>query len=158
MDTIVVGVDATDDSLTALAEAARLGEQCGVGLVVVFVRHENAMVLVSSAEAVVREALDAAELSSYARSLAALAPFTMPWRFEVRHGDPSTQLCAAASQYRARAIVVGGRKHGLVGGIVAGSVAQRLVRQSTVSVLVVRSAPEILRVRSAAEATGHPHV
>ena len=53
-------------------------------------------------------------------------------------GDPATELIAAAREHQAGAIVVGGRSHGVVGGLVVGSVAQKLVRHSPVSVLVVR--------------------
>jgi nucleotide-binding universal stress UspA family protein len=44
----------------------------------------------------------------------------------------------AARRAQATTIVVGGRTHGVVGGLVVGSVAQKLVRHSPVSVLVVR--------------------
>jgi nucleotide-binding universal stress UspA family protein len=60
------------------------------------------------------------------------------WRFDVALGDPATELIAAAHDHGATAIVVGGRSHGVVGGLVLGSVAQKLVRHSPVSVLVVR--------------------
>jgi nucleotide-binding universal stress UspA family protein len=53
-------------------------------------------------------------------------------------GDPATELVAAARAHHAKTIVVGGRNHGVVGGLVVGSVAQKLVRHSPVSVLVVR--------------------
>jgi nucleotide-binding universal stress UspA family protein len=43
-----------------------------------------------------------------------------------------------AKRRAASLIVVGGRGHSLVGGLVLGSVAQKLVRSSPVSVLVVR--------------------
>ncbi len=60
------------------------------------------------------------------------------WRFDVTSGDPGAELIKAAIEHRAGAIVVGGRNHGVVGGLVVGSVAQKLVRKSPVSVLVVR--------------------
>ncbi len=141
MDSIVVGVDATEDSVAALAEAARLTQETGVGLMVVFVRHESHVAASQSAigaDAAMRASLDTVELSAYVRSVAVLSDSTVHWRFDVRRGDPATELIAAAREHHARAIVVGGRSHGIVGGIVAGSVAQKLVRQSPVSVLVVR--------------------
>jgi nucleotide-binding universal stress UspA family protein len=45
---------------------------------------------------------------------------------------------AAASGRGAAGIIVGGHRHGVVGGLVTGPVAQKLVRQSPVSVSVVR--------------------
>lgn len=141
MDTVVVGVDGTADSLDALAGAARIGDEIGAGLVVVFVRHESALASAAGAGAAgvaIHSTLDAQERSAYERAVAVLADRGVHWRFEVRDGDPATELIGAARQHRARAIVVGGRSHGLVGGVVTASVAQKLVRHSPVSVLVVR--------------------
>ena len=72
------------------------------------------------------------------RSHDVLAARRVRWRFEVAAGDPAAALIAAAERYAARAIVVGGRTHSLVGGLVAGSVAQELVRHPPASVIVVR--------------------
>jgi len=77
------------------------------------------------------------------------------WRFEVTSGDPATELIAAAQHHRATTIVAGGRTHGVVGGLVMGSVAQKLVRHSLVSVMVVRDESHRLDVMpSPARATG----
>src|ERR1700738_1574257 len=53
-------------------------------------------------------------------------------------GVPAAELIGAAQKNQATTIVVGGRSHGVVGGLVLGSVAQKLVRHSPISVLVVR--------------------
>ena len=137
MEDIVVGVDGTADSLNALAEAARLAAEAGVGLIVVCVRHEGSLAPAAAGPAT-REALDAMEKSVYEQAGHVLADRMVHWRFDVRSGDPAAELIKAAQEYHGRAIVVGGRSHGIVGGIVTGSVAQKLVRQSPVSVLVVR--------------------
>jgi nucleotide-binding universal stress UspA family protein len=52
--------------------------------------------------------------------------------------NPTMELDAAARRHKATTIVVGGRTHGLIGGVVVGSVAQKLIRHSLVPVLVVR--------------------
>jgi nucleotide-binding universal stress UspA family protein len=140
-DTMVVGVDGTADSLAALNVAADLAVDAGASLVVVHVRHESAMAAFSieaGVEAAVGDALDEVEKMSRERAAGVLARRKVEWRFEVSGGDPATGLIAAAREHEARAIVVGGRSHGLVGGLVVGSVAQKLVRHSPVSVLVVR--------------------
>jgi nucleotide-binding universal stress UspA family protein len=141
-NTIVVGVDGTDESLAALAAAAELGEESGAALVVVHVRHESwtasAAVMEPGAQPAMKDALDAVEKTTRERAVAVLARRSGLWRFDVARGDPATELIAAAHDHGATAIVVGGRSHGVVGGLVVGSVAQKLVRHSPVSVLVVR--------------------
>jgi nucleotide-binding universal stress UspA family protein len=142
---IVVGVDGTGDSLAALAAAVELAEESGSELVVVHVRHETWAAAVgdgqvggAAAEFAMTDTLDSIESATRARSQDVLAGTRVRWRFEVAWGDPATALIAAARTYDARAIVVGGRTHGVVGGLVAGSVAQKLVRHSPASVIVVR--------------------
>src|SRR4030088_2829024 len=121
-NTIVVGVDGTDDSQAALAAAAELGEESGVALVVVHVRHESwmasAAVMEPGARPAMKDTLDAEEDTARERAAAVLAGRSVRWRFDVALGDPATELIAAAHDHGATAIVVGGRSHGVVGGLV----------------------------------------
>jgi nucleotide-binding universal stress UspA family protein len=139
---IVVGVDGTADSIAALSAAADWAMESGAAIVVVHVRHESGMVLASSAVSgagvAMNDALDEVESMSRERAADVLAGRGVCWRFEAASGDPAYELIAAACREHATTIVVGGRNHGVVGGLVIGSVAQKLVRQSPVSVLVVR--------------------
>ena len=139
---MVVGVDGTANSLAALSAAAELAEESGVGLVVVHVRHESGIVAadgaMTGALVALEDALDEIERMSRERVADVLAGSRAPWRFEVAWGDPATELIAIARRDQAFIIVVGGRTHGVLGGLVMGSVAQKLVRHSPVSVLVVR--------------------
>jgi nucleotide-binding universal stress UspA family protein len=139
---MVVGVDGTADSLAALSLAAELAAESRVGLVVVHVRHENGLVAANAAltgaEPAINDALDGIETMSRERAEDVLAGRQVPWRFEVASGDPAAELIAAARHEKAATIVVGGRTHGIFGGLVMGCVAQKLVRHSPVSVLVVR--------------------
>jgi nucleotide-binding universal stress UspA family protein len=140
-ETVVVGVDGTADSLAALSTAAELARESGDSLVVVHVRHDSAMAAASievGAEAAISDALDEVEQASRDRAADVLSVRQVAWRFEISGGDPATALIASARVHHSRAIVVGGRSHGLVGGLIVGSVAQKLVRHSPVSVLVVR--------------------
>ncbi len=141
-DTIVVGVDGTDESLAALEAAAELAWEPGAALVVVHVRHESwmasAAVMEPAAEQAMSGSLDAAEITAREQTAVVLGERNLAWRFAVARGDPATELIAAAHDHEASAIVVGGRSHGVVGGLVLGSVAQKLVRRSPVSVFVVR--------------------
>jgi nucleotide-binding universal stress UspA family protein len=139
-DPIVVGVDTTADSLRALSAAADLAQDHAAPLLAIHVRAEPSLAWVASGagEAVAIETAD--ELEAIARTQVAdvMTGRRVDWRFEVTSGDPGTELIKAAIEHRAGAIVVGGRHHGVVGGLVLGSVAQKLVRKSPVSVLVVR--------------------
>ncbi|MCU1463259.1 MAG: Universal stress protein family protein [Acidimicrobiales bacterium] len=158
--TIVVGVDGTDDSLAALAAAAELGEESGAALVVVHVRHESwmvsAAVMEPGAQPAMKDTLDAVEKTTRERATAVFAGRSVRWRFDVALGDPATELIAAARNNGATAIVVGGRSHGVVGGLVLGSVVQKLVRHSPVSLLVVRDgqAHRLHTIASGAPGTG----
>jgi nucleotide-binding universal stress UspA family protein len=138
---MVVGVDGTADSLTALNSAAGLAEESGASLLVVHVRHESSMVaesLGAGAGAAMSDALDEVEEMSREGAADVLSGRKVRWTFEVAFGDPATELIAVARDRQAPTIVVGGRSHGVIGGLVVGSVAQKLVRHSPVSVLVVR--------------------
>ena len=141
-NTIVVGVDGTADSLSALTSAARLATDSGARLVVLYVRNETPLAAAggfeASAESALEEALDETERISREKATAVMATRTVDWKFAVSAGDPASELIAAAAANDAKAIVVGGRSHGVVGGLVLGSVAQKLVRHSPISVLVVR--------------------
>jgi nucleotide-binding universal stress UspA family protein len=141
-NTLVVGVDGTDDSLEALAAAAELSQESGASLVVVHVRHESWMastaVIEPGPQVAMNDTLDAMENLARERTATVLGRRSLDWRFEVAVGDPATELIAAARDHQATAIVVGGRSHSVIGGLVVGSVAQKLVRHSPVSVVVVR--------------------
>jgi nucleotide-binding universal stress UspA family protein len=140
-ETMVVGVDGTADSLGALSSAAELAEESGASLVLLHVRHDSGIAagsLEAGAEVAMSEALDQAEKTSRERASEVLSGRSLRWRFDVAFGDPATELIAAARHHQAGTIVVGGRSHGVIGGLVVGSVAQKLVRHSPVSVLVVR--------------------
>jgi nucleotide-binding universal stress UspA family protein len=153
--TLVVGVDGTADSLDALRSAADRAEESGAFLVVLHVRHESGMAagsLDAGAEVAMSEALDEAEKISHEGAAQALSGRKVHWRFDVAVGDPATELIAAARDQHADAIVVGGRSHGVISGLVIGSVAQKLVRHSPVSVLVVRDG-QAQRLETASSAT-----
>src|SRR5467141_1307784 len=104
-NTIVVGVDGTDDSLAALAAAAELGEESGAALVVVHVRHASwmasAAVMEPGAQPALKDTLDAVEKTTRERAAALLAGRSVRWQFDVALGDPATELIAAAHDHGA---------------------------------------------------------
>ena len=149
---LVVGFDGSPESIDALAAAADLAALSGRGVIVVHVRHANALLASGTvAEPGAGPALgDAlAQLEAFSRDQAKIVmrERDVDWRFETAEGDPARVLIAAALDNAAAGIIVGGHRHGVVGGLVVGSVAQKLVRHSPVSVYVVRAGePHLLPV------------
>ncbi len=70
-------------------------------------------------------------------------------------GDPATELLAFATSVNADLIATGSHGHGFVARMLIGSVATRIVRCSTCSVLTVPHAAVMTRVRTTVEP---PHV
>ncbi|HEY3671052.1 MAG TPA: universal stress protein [Acidimicrobiia bacterium] len=141
--TIVAGVDGSTNSFAALAAAAELAEQSGSRLAVVFVHdpgvaHAIAATYEGTAEPIIERTLAELEAASRERAFDLLADRVLEWTFDVIAGQAAHGLIDAATREDASLIVVGGRGHSVLGGLILGSVAQKLVRSSPISVLVVR--------------------
>jgi nucleotide-binding universal stress UspA family protein len=141
--TIVAGVDGSADSFAALAAAAELAEQTGARLSVVFVHDPGVAVAFAiayegTAEPIIQQTVAELEATSREHTFDLLADRALEWTFDVVAGEAAHELIATAAAEGASLIVVGGRGHSLLGGLILGSVAQKLVRSSPISVLVVR--------------------
>jgi nucleotide-binding universal stress UspA family protein len=141
--TIVVGIDGSANSFAALAAAATLAEQTDSRLSVVFVHdpgaaHALAPAYEGTAEQILELTLTELEAASRERTFDVLADRPLDWTFDVTAGAAAHELIGTAVRTGASLIVVGGRGHSLLGGLILGSVAQKLVRSSPISVLVVR--------------------
>jgi nucleotide-binding universal stress UspA family protein len=141
-DNIVVGVDGSDNSFVALSVAADLAEETGSPLSIAFVHDLTVGALAAayepSAEQFLEQATTELEALSRERAVAVLAGRPVKWTFDVAAGEVVHELIDLAHTRSAALIVVGGRSHSLLGGLILGSVAQKLVRSSPISVLVVR--------------------
>jgi nucleotide-binding universal stress UspA family protein len=150
---IVIGVDGSEASLDALGAAADLAEQTGSQLAVVFVRDPGLAGAIAAtegaAEAVIMQTETELEATARARTVDALRDRRVEWTFDSATGDAAHELLNVALRRRASLIVVGGHRHRTVGGVVLGSVAQKLLRVSPISVLVFRQ-PSRERVAGAA--------
>lgn len=62
----------------------------------------------------------------------------VPFEVLLRHGDPSTEICALAKSNMASLIVISSHGRSGVGRFLIGSVAERVVRHSSCPVLVLR--------------------
>jgi len=72
------------------------------------------------------------------------------------HGDPATELLAFATSVNADLIATGSHGHGFVARMVIGSVATKLIRCATCSVLTVPYAAAMVRTGFAVEAAPAP--
>jgi nucleotide-binding universal stress UspA family protein len=71
------------------------------------------------------------------RTAQALDPLDIPWRFQVRAGDPAAELEQAAAEQRADLIVVGSQGHTVVHRLLLGSVSTWLTHHAQRPVMVV---------------------
>jgi nucleotide-binding universal stress UspA family protein len=144
---LVVGVDGSDDSLHALDAAVTIARRGGHPMVVVYVMHVPSLSAVGEATtpsglAAVEAALEQTETHVRAEVSDRLSGIGLGWSFEPASGDPAAELIRVAAARHADAIVVGGKSHGVLGRLLLGSVAAKLVRRSPISVVVVRDGEE----------------
>lgn len=135
---IVVGLDGSPGGDRALATAADFAAVARCRLVAVHVTHIPATVAATTtgAGAFAVTADEVADHCHLACELA-LAGTAVPWSFEVRHGDPATELLRAAADHDAAWIVIGRHGHRRLARLVLGSVTNRLVRHADRPVLVI---------------------
>ncbi|MGO9876585.1 MAG: universal stress protein [Acidimicrobiia bacterium] len=141
--TLVVGVDGSKSSFAALLQAADLAEQTDSQLSIVFVHDPGAAGTLAgafdgSAEVYIERSVEELEAMSRRRAFDVLAKRAVKWTFDVAVGEAAHELIEYAVKRDAAVIIVGGRGHSLLGGLALGSIAQKLVRSSPISVLVVR--------------------
>jgi hypothetical protein len=104
-------------------------------MVVVHVMHLPSLSAVGEATtpsglAAVEAALEQTETHVRAEVADRLSGIELGWSFEPASGDPAAELIRVAAARHADAIVVGGKSHGVLGRLLLGSVAAKLVRRS----------------------------
>jgi nucleotide-binding universal stress UspA family protein len=62
----------------------------------------------------------------------------VPVTTQYRRGEPSGEIIAAAAEAKADLIVMGSRGRGQIGGLILGSVSERVLHGAHVPVLIVR--------------------
>jgi nucleotide-binding universal stress UspA family protein len=141
---IVVGVDGSESSLDALRFAAQHASKDraeeGLDLVVVHVRTRPWM-MTTQTIAPVAEAADtiAQQAEDDVKRLLFGSPVT--WRWVSREGDPARELVKVAEEKQARAIAVGGHKHGAFTSALVRSVDSSLVHLYCGTLYIVRPDP-----------------
>jgi nucleotide-binding universal stress UspA family protein len=140
--TIVVGVDGSESSSRALAWAAGLGRALGAEVVVVHAlglihRRPNGDTVASDTHrGEIRAELD--ELWC-----APVRDADVPYRTELREGNPVTVLLETADASDASLIVVGSRGLGGFPGLQLGSTSAQVVQHARRPVVVVPDVPDI---------------
>lgn len=140
---ILVGVDGSEHGDRALTVAAGLAATAGRRLVVVHVAHTPAVAAAAPTVGAGALVVSADELADHCHMYCelALAPTSVAWSFEVRHGSPAAELLRAATEFDAACIVVGRHGHGRLARLLLGSVTDRLVGHADRPVLVVPPSP-----------------
>jgi nucleotide-binding universal stress UspA family protein len=138
---IVVGVDGTPPSLEALrfavGEAKKQRADDGLDLVVVHVRHLP-WTLSSNTLAPMTETLDTLAFDTERAVKEELAGVMVTWRWVPREGDPAKELVRVANEHHARAIAVGGHRHGALTAALVHSVDASLVHTYGGTLFIVR--------------------
>lgn len=138
----MAGTDGSEASRLAIREAGALAQQSGRSVVLVFVRESRyqatSSVLSVGALAPLQECLDGEQTIAQAQGIAVLDALGVPWSFELRYGQPATELMKAATAHEAETIVVAGRRHGAIGSVAHSSVTAQLLHRWPHALLVVR--------------------
>lgn len=138
---MVVGVDGTDGGDRALV-AAELAATARYGLIVVHVSHVPTPVAITGAGAGAFAATgDEVADTCHMACEVTFAGADVPWSFDIRHGDPATELLRAGADHDAAAIIVGRHGHHRLARLVLGSITNRLVHHADRPVLVVPPSP-----------------
>ncbi|SES43062.1 Nucleotide-binding universal stress protein, UspA family [Streptomyces sp. yr375] len=144
---ITAGVDGTDESLAALAWAAREAVRRDLALRVV---HAWRFQPDAAADVADRDAQERWVRDSVRQAVAAVAERHpgLTVTTDVREGEPVETLLAAVAD--AELLVLGSRGHGPVVGFLLGSVGQQVIAEAARPVVLVRAGD-----RPSAEAAGH---
>ncbi|WP_250030844.1 universal stress protein [Paractinoplanes maris] len=137
--TILVGIDGSTSSLRAAAYALGMARRQGSRLIVVYVRTPPPALLpladTGGAAATIIDTQDAVERELRAAFDERVQDLGIDARLVVRAGEPYTELCDAAREVQADAVIVGRSANFL--HRVAGSIGNKLVRCGRWPVTVV---------------------
>lgn len=144
---ITAGVDGSQESLAALAWAAREAVRRGTPLHVVHVWRFQAQDAVGTAGRDAQEQWVRDSVAESVRTVTERHP-DLTVSTEVREADDAVAVLLAAAA-DAETLVLGSRGHGAVVGFLLGSVGQQVIAEATRPVVLVRAGDE-----AAAEAAG----
>ena len=137
MKKILVAVDGSDPSKRAAQRAADMAPRLGLGLTLVNVMPERAYFAewqIGGDEAEIHR-LREQDSRTLLEKIAATLP--VPAEIACLQGTPAEAIAKAASADDIELVVIGSRGRTLIGGVLIGSVAHRLVHISAKPILIV---------------------
>lgn len=142
---MLVATDGSPNAIRAADMAARLGQELRKAeVVLVKVGHIPTLALGSPGpDGLVDlgglvEGLERAGLAILDRTAKVFARSEIPVTRVYRQGEPAAEILKVANETRADLLIVGSRGLGLVGGLILGSVSERVLHGAHRPVLVVR--------------------
>jgi nucleotide-binding universal stress UspA family protein len=138
---IVVAADGSPASILGLEQVAELAPRMGAKVVVVYVRHFPATVMMGNGtgDLSLMQAMDEIE-SEVRQSVMRLVGATgVAWEYVVRVGSPGEEIAKVADEVGADLVVVGSNRHSSRHDLLLGSTAAYLATHSQSSVLVMRA-------------------
>lgn len=140
MPTILIATDFSEAAREAVKQGSALAKELGASIELVSVVPTQTPLFPDqplNIEAVASlEERDEADARAALEKIGRGSP--VPVRRTVLHGRPADAIAEHAEKRRARMIVVGSEGHSQVGSLLLGSTTDRLLRRSSVPVLVVR--------------------
>jgi nucleotide-binding universal stress UspA family protein len=135
---ILVPVDFEPASMKALNLAKDLAGKMGAEVVLLHV-YQLPVYTYPGLEPTLLPGFHAEVSAAAARALEQLSARTGGLRALLREGDPASEILAAAGELKATLIVMGTHGRTGIAHLFLGSVAERVIRKSTVPVLTVRA-------------------
>lgn len=142
---ILVATDGSPHAKRAAELAARLARELRTSeIVLVNVGHIPALALGGPGAdmmvdyAVLEEGFEKAGRAILEESKAVFHGVDVPVTTQYRRGEPSREILAAATEAKANLIVMGSRGLGQIGGLILGSVSERVLHGAHIPVLIVR--------------------
>ena len=144
MRRILIATDGSPHALRAAAFAARLARELReADVTLITVGHIPTVALVGpGAGAVVEyaaidEALETSGKEILNTTRLEFAGVDVPVTSMYRRGDPAHEIIAAAQEMKMDLIIMGNRGRGPLGGLILGSVSERVLHGSRIPVLIV---------------------
>lgn len=142
---MLVATDGSQHALKAAEWAARLARELrGAEIMVVHVGHIPAIVFAgATADSTVdlrslEEEMQQAGRAILGQTVKALAGLDERATHHYRQGDPAAEILSAAQELKADMIIMGSRGRGQIGGLILGSVSERVLHGAHTPVLIVR--------------------